>query len=178
VAELAYAAVSEAAFCGFKSHRAYQDPWARSLTIFRLPESGPDGKALVCYTRALARGQRVRFPYSPPNAEGTAEWSANGPESRGMLMHSIWAFDSSTFRQVCTGVPNTRAGFGCWRVLGWRQVREPGRNGPVVTRFPLCRTRRFKSSSVHQGEPTRAPTQREKLARAQQLVLAAEPSCR
>jgi hypothetical protein len=50
------------------------------------------------------------------HAEGTAEWQA-GPENRGVVMS-----DGRSIR-----LPSAK----------FAQVREPGRNGPAVTRFPL-----------------------------------------
>ena len=52
------------------------------------------------------------------HAEGTAEWQA-GPENRGVVMS-----DGRSIR-----LPSAK----------FAQVREPGRNGPAVTRFPLVR---------------------------------------
>ena len=48
--------------------------------------------------------------------EGTAEWSATGPENRGIVMS-----DGRSIR-----LPSAKLA----------QVREPGRNGPAVTRSP------------------------------------------
>ena len=50
------------------------------------------------------------------HAEGTAEWPATGPENRGFVMS-----DGRSIR-----LPSAKSA----------QVREPGRNGPAVTRFP------------------------------------------
>ena len=50
------------------------------------------------------------------HAEGTAEWPATGPENRGIVMS-----DGRSIR-----LPSAK----------FAQVREPGRNGPAVTRFP------------------------------------------
>ena len=49
-------------------------------------------------------------------AEGTAEWSATGPENQSVVMS-----DGRSIR-----LPSAN----------FAQVREPGRNGPAVTRFP------------------------------------------
>jgi hypothetical protein len=65
------------------------------------------------------------------HVEGTAEWPATGPENRGIVMS-----DGRSIR-----LPSAK----------FAQVREPGRNGPAVTRFPPSGTRRFKSSPVHQS---------------------------
>ena len=51
------------------------------------------------------------------HAEGTAEWPATGPENQGIVMS-----DGRSIR-----LPSAK----------FAQVREPGRNGPAVTRFPL-----------------------------------------
>lgn len=50
------------------------------------------------------------------HAEGTAEWPATGPENRGIVMS-----DGRSIR-----LPSAK----------FAQVREPGRNGPAVTRSP------------------------------------------
>jgi hypothetical protein len=50
------------------------------------------------------------------HVEGTAEWPATGPENRGIVMS-----DGRSIR-----LPSAK----------FAQVREPGRNGPAVTRSP------------------------------------------
>jgi hypothetical protein len=50
------------------------------------------------------------------HAEGTAEWPATGPENQGIVMS-----DGRSIR-----LPSAK----------FAQVREPGRNGPAVTRSP------------------------------------------
>jgi hypothetical protein len=89
----------------------------RFLSFFdNSTESRPDGKALVC----LNKGSRKRLAGSTPAlsaiAEGTAEWSATGPENQSVVMS-----DGRSIR-----LPSAN----------FAQVREPGRNGPAVTRFP------------------------------------------
>ena len=59
----------------------------RILQVFdNFTESGPDGKALVCYTRVLAKRPAGSTPALSSIAEGTAEWPATGPENQGMAM--------------------------------------------------------------------------------------------
>ena len=89
----------------------------RILQVFdNFTESGPDGKALVCYTRVLAKRLAGSTPALFFISEGTAEWSATGPENQGVVMS-----DGRSIR-----LPSVK----------FAQVREPGRNGPAVTRFP------------------------------------------
>ena len=68
----------------------------------------------------LNKGSRKRLAGSTPAlsaiAEGTAEWPATGPENQGVVMS-----DGRSIR-----LPYAK----------FAQVREPGRNGPAVTRSP------------------------------------------
>jgi hypothetical protein len=79
-----------------------------------------DNSRRVQGTCLLNKGSRKRLMGSTPVlsaiAEGTAEWSATGPENRGMVM--------SLGRSI--RLPSAK----------FAQVREPGRNGPAVTRSP------------------------------------------
>ena len=62
---------------------------------------------------------RVGFNRASPtlrHGEGTAEWPATGPENQGIVMS-----DGRSIR-----LPSAK----------FAQVREPGRNGPAVTRSP------------------------------------------
>ena len=102
----------EQPFYGFNSHRAYQK-FCRSLKIQR--RVGRTVRHL-----SAKQGSRKRLTGSTPVlsaiAEGTAEWPATGPENRGIVMS-----DGRSIR-----LPFAKLA----------QVRESGRNGPAVTRFP------------------------------------------
>ena len=83
-------------------------------------ESGPDGKAaglLDLFTKPRLSQEANGFnSRTLRHAEGNAEGRATGPENRGIVMS-----DGRSIR-----LPSAK----------FAQVREPGRNGPAVTRFP------------------------------------------
>ena len=83
-------------------------------------ESGPDGKAaglLALFAKPRLSQEANGFnSRTLRHAEGTAEWPATGPENQGIVMS-----DGRSIR-----LPSAK----------FAQVREPGRNGPAVTRFP------------------------------------------
>src|SRR5438552_12492970 len=92
----------------------------RILSFFEnSTESGPDGRHLSA-SHLVNPGPRKRangFNFRTlRHAEGTAEWPATGPENRGVVRS-----DGRSIR-----LPSAK----------FAQVREPGRNGPAVTRFP------------------------------------------
>ena len=113
MAELAYAAASRAA-----------------LWWVRLPPGLPELCCSLTIQRRVGRTVRhlsakqgfsqKRLAGSTPAlsaiAEGTAEWSATGPENQSVVMS-----DGRSIR-----LPSAK----------FAQVREPGRNGPAVTRSP------------------------------------------
>ena len=78
-------------------------------------ESGPDDKALSA-KQGLSQEANGFNSRTLRHAEGTAEWPATGPENRGIVMS-----DGRSIR-----LPSAK----------FAQVREPGRNGPAVTRSP------------------------------------------
>ena len=82
-------------------------------------ESGPDGKAACLLVALLTRLSQEANGFNSRtlrHAEGTAEWSATGPENQGIVMSDVRSIR----------LPSAK----------FAQVREPGRNGPAVTRFP------------------------------------------
>ncbi len=112
MAELAYAAASRAALLWVQLPPGLPE-FCRSLK-FNGEWAGRQGTCL------LNKGSRKRLAGSTPAlsaiAEGTAEWSATGPENQGVVMS-----DGRSIR-----LPSAK----------FAQVREPGRNGPAVTRSP------------------------------------------
>jgi hypothetical protein len=112
VAELAYAAASRAAFLWVQIPPGLPE-FLCSLTIQRSV-----GRTVWHLSAKQGRSQEANGFDSRTlrHAEGTAEWPATGPENRGIVMS-----DGRSIR-----LPSAK----------FAQVREPGRNGPGVTRFP------------------------------------------
>ena len=89
----------------------------RVLSFFdNSTESGPDGKALSA-KQGLSQEANGFNSRTLRHAEGTAEWPATGPENQSIVIS-----DGRSIR-----LPSAK----------FAQVREPGRNGPAVTRSPL-----------------------------------------
>ena len=87
----------------------------RILSFFdNSTESGPDGN--LSATQGLSQEADGFNSRTLRHAEGTAERPATGPENQGIVMS-----DGRSIR-----LPSAK----------FAQVREPGRNGPAVTRSP------------------------------------------
>ena len=113
MAELAYAAASRAAFLWVQLPPGLPE-FCRSLTIQRRVGRTVRHLSAKQVLSQEANGFNSR---TLRHAEGTAEWPATGPENRGIVMS-----DGRSIR-----LPSAK----------FAQVREPGRNGPAVTRSPL-----------------------------------------
>ena len=112
MAELAYAAASRAALLWVQLPPGLPE-FCPSLTIQRRV-----GRTLrhLSAKQGFSQETGCSTPALSAITEGTAEWSATGPENQGIVMS-----DGRSIR-----LPSAK----------FAQVREPGRNGPAVTRSP------------------------------------------
>ena len=114
MAELAYAAASRAAFLWVQLPPGLPE-FCRSLTNQR--RVGRTARHLSA-KQGFSQEASGFDSRTLRHAEGTAEWPATGPENRGIVRS-----DGRSIR-----LPSAKLA----------QVREPGRNGRAVTRFPLA----------------------------------------